>query len=152
MTHSCLARYKPIHLTHNKQFIGFFQLSEVEKGELVKLYKTSSNSIVRTRSLSLLYSNKGRSIKEVSELVHMSRRSIERLLNSCESSSHKFCVLSIASGRGANIKLDPIKELLPEIIEQHSRNLNPILEELASKHNIEVCKLALQNFIKDLGL
>lgn len=110
-----------------------FQLSEVEKGELEKLYKTSSNSVVRARSLSLLYSNEGRSIKEVSELVHMSRRSIERLLNSWESSSHKFCALSIASGRGANIKLDPIKELLPEMIEQHSRNLNPILEDISKQ-------------------
>jgi len=130
----------------------FVSLSEEEKEELEKLYKTSSNSVVRNRSLSLLYSNERRSIKEVSELVHMSRRSIERLLNSWESSSNKFDALSIASGRGANLKLEPVRELLPVMIKQHARNLNPILEELAVKHNIQVCKLTLQNFLKDLGL
>lgn len=130
----------------------FIRLSEEEKQELEKLYKTSTNSVVRTRSLSLLYSNEKRSIKEVSTLVHVSRRSLERFFNSWESTTNKYKTLSISEGRGAKVKLESVRNLLADLVQEHSRNLNPILEELRSKHNISVCKLTLQNFLKDLGL
>ncbi|WP_201114733.1 hypothetical protein [Dysgonomonas sp. Marseille-P4677] len=58
----------------------FIILSEEEKNHLEYLHKASLNSVVRKRCLSLLYSNQERSIKEVSELVNVSRRSLERLL------------------------------------------------------------------------
>ena len=128
------------------------RLSEEEKEHLENLYKTSPNSVVRKRSLILLYSNEKRSIKEVGELVHVSRRSIERFFDAWESSTDKYSTLSIAEGRGAKVKLEPVKELLPAMAKEHSRNLNPILEELAENHNIKVCKLTLQNFLKDIGL
>lgn len=130
----------------------FVRLSEEEKNHLEYLYKTSSNSVVRKRCLSLLYSNEERSIKEVSGLMHISRRSLERLLNAWDSADDKYITLSIASGRGAKVKLEAVKELLPALVKEHSRNLNPILEELQSKHHISVCKVTLQNFLKDLRL
>ncbi|OAV68662.1 hypothetical protein Barb4_01999 [Bacteroidales bacterium Barb4] len=46
------------------------------------------------------------------------------------------------------IKLDPVKDLLPQLIENHSRNLNPVLNELEKKHGIKVCKSTLQTFLK----
>lgn len=130
----------------------FVVLSEEEKNHLVNLYKTSPNSVARKRCLSLLYSNQKRSIKEVSGLVNVSRRSLERLFNVWESSDNKYETLYIASGRGAKVKLESVKDLLPDLVKEHGRNLNPILDELLSKHNISVCKLTLQNFLKDLGL
>jgi transposase len=130
----------------------FVRLSEEEKSELERLYKTSPNSVVRNRCLSLLYSNEQRSIKDVSQLAHVSRRSLERLFDSWESSQNKYKTLSISDGRGAKVKLAPVKDLLADLVKEHSRNLNPILEELESKHNIRVCKLTLQNFLKDLGI
>ena len=130
----------------------FVRLSEEEKSKVETLYKTSSNSVVRTRCLSLLYSNEQRSIKEVSSLVRLSRRSLERFFNSWESASDKYSTLSIGTGRGAKIKLSTVKDLLPDLVKEHSRNLNPILDELSQKHNIQVCKLTLQIFFKDLGL
>lgn len=130
----------------------FINLSEEEKQKLEYLYKHSPNSVVRTRCLSLLYSNERRSIKEVSQLIHVSRRSLERLFNSWESSDNKYQTLSISNGRGAKSKLSPVKDLLADLVEAHARNLNPILEELQAKHNIQVCKLTLQNFLKDLGV
>jgi transposase len=130
----------------------FVRLSEEEKTELERLYKTSSNSVVRNRSLSLLYSSEERSIKQVSQLVHVSRRSLERFFNAWDSADDKYSTLSIAEGRGAKIKLESVKSLLPNLVQDHSRNLNPILEELKTNYNIQVCKLTLQNFLKDLGL
>lgn len=130
----------------------FIRLSEEEKQALEKLYKSSTNSVVRNRSLSLLYSNENRSIKEVSELVSVSRRSLERFFNSWESATNKYQTLSISEGRGAKVKLASVRNLLPDLVQEHSRNLNPILEELESKHNISVCKHTLQNFLKDLGI
>lgn len=132
----------------------FVRLSEEERKELEKLYKTSPNSVVRSRSLSLLYSNQRRSIKEVSNLVGISRRSFERLLKVWESAvgEEKYKALSIAEGRGAKIKLTPVKDLLEDLVKEHSRNLNPVLSELETNHNIKVCKLTLQNFLKDAKL
>lgn len=130
----------------------FIRLSEEERSKVEALYKTSPNSVIRTRCLSLLYSDEQRSIKEVSSLVRLSRRSLERFFNAWESASQKYSTLSIGRGRGAKIKLAAVKDLLPDLVKEHSRNLNPILDELFEKHNIQVCKLTLQNFLKDLGL
>lgn len=113
----------------------FVRLSEEEKSKVETLYKTSSNSVVRTRCLSLLYSNEQRSIKEVSSLVRLSRRSLERFFNSWESASDKYSTLSIGTGRGAKIKLSTVKDLLPDLVKEHSRNLNPILDELSKSVN-----------------
>ncbi len=130
----------------------FVRLSEEEKQKIEHLYKTSSQSVVRTRSLALLYSNESRSIKEVSSLVRVSRRTIERFFNAWESAEDKLKTLSIDKGRGAKVKLESVRKQLPDLVNQHSRNLNPVLEELQTKYNIKVCKLTLQNFLKDIGL
>lgn len=130
----------------------FVKLTKEEKTELEKLYKTSPNSVVRQRSLSLLYSNEQRSIAQVSKLVRLSRRTIKRLFDAWEASSDKYSTLSIAEGRGAKVKLSYVTELLPGLLKDHNRNLNPILDELEKTHNITVCKLTLQNFLKDKGL
>lgn len=128
------------------------RLPEEEKSKVEILYKTSPNSVVRTRCLSLLYSNEARSIKEVSSLVGLFRRSLERFFNAWESASDKYSTLSIRTDRGAKMKLSAVKDLLPDLVKEHSRNLNPILDELYQKYHIQVCKLTLQNFLKDLGL
>ncbi|MDR1054607.1 MAG: hypothetical protein LBL90_02005 [Prevotellaceae bacterium] len=128
------------------------RLSEAERSKVETLYKTSPHSVVPTRCLSLLYSNEKRSIKEVSSLVRLSRRSLERFFNAWESACEKYSTLSIGTGRGAKIKLSAVKNLLPDLLKEHSRNLNPLIDELYQKHNIQVCKLTLQNFLKGLGL
>ena len=130
----------------------FVELTEQEENQLDLLFKTSSNSVVRQRSLSLLYSSQRHSIKEVSRLVKLSRRSIERLLNAWDASEDKFSVLSVSGGRGAKVKLAPVKDLLPDLVKAHARNLNPIIDILQREYNIEVCKLTLQNFLKEIGL
>ena len=128
------------------------ELSEEEKSKLEALYKTSPNSVVRRRCQSLLFSNEGRSIKEVSSLVGVTRRTTERFFNAWESAEDKFSTLSIAQGRGPKVKLAPVADILPDLVHQHSRNLNLVLDILAKNHQIVVCKLTLQNFLKESGL
>ena len=130
----------------------YIRLSEEEKEHLENLYKTSPNSVVRKRCLALLYSNEKHCMTKVRKLVKTSYRSVERLFDAWESATDKYSTLSIAEGRGAKLKLEPVKDLLPDMVKEHSRNLNPILKELAEKFNIKVCKLTLQNFLKDIGL
>ncbi|GHV17011.1 hypothetical protein FACS1894179_03020 [Bacteroidia bacterium] len=90
----------------------FVRLSEEEKSELEKLYKTNSNSVIRNRCLSLLYSNEQRSIKEVSQLVRIFRHNLERLFDSWESVQDKYKTLSISAGRGAKVKLSIMMMLI----------------------------------------
>lgn len=130
----------------------FVDLSEEEKQKLEDLYKTSSNHVTRERCLCLLLSSKGHSMKDISRITGVNWLKIVRLFNNWEQVDDKYSCLSILPGRGAKVKLDSVKELLPELFDKHARNLTPILEELQSKHHISVCKLTLQNFLKDLGL
>jgi transposase len=130
----------------------FISLSEEENAKLKSLYKTSKNSVVRQRWLSLIYSNQRRSINEISSLVGVSRRTTERFFNAWESAEDKYSSLSIADGRGPKVKLAPVKAQLPDLVEKYSRNLNLVLEVLCVQYQIEVCKLTLQNFLKENGI
>jgi hypothetical protein len=60
--------------------------------------------------------------------------------------------LSVASGRGPKFKLEQVRDKLPEMVEKHSRNLNPIIHWLDVEHNIKICKQTLQTFLKDARL
>lgn len=132
--------------------IRFIRLTEEEKDYLEDLYKTSPNHVTRERCQCLLLSNQGHHMSEISRLLNINWLKIVRLFNSWESAQDKYKTLSISSGRGAKVKLASVKELLPDLVKKHSRNLNPILEELETKHDIRVCKLTLQNFLKELGI
>jgi transposase len=81
-------------------------------------------------------------------MLKINRFKIVRQVNSWESSPDRYSTLSIAKGRGAKVKLDPVKELLPDLVKEHCRNLNPILDKLEKEHNIKVCKSTLQHFLK----
>jgi hypothetical protein len=89
---------------------------------------------------------------DISRILNISRLKIVRFFNARESAEEKYITLSIASGRGAKVKLESVKGLLPDPVQEHGRNLNPILDELKTKHNIQVCKPTLQNFLKGPGL
>lgn len=125
------------------------RLTEEEKVKLEKLYKTSNNVVVRRRSLSLLLSNDRHSMKSICSIAHVERTTLYYLYNAWEAAQaeDKYTVLSIAEGRGAKVKLSAVN-----LLREHNRNLNPILHLLETEHHIKVCKLTLQNFLKDAGL
>lgn len=130
------------------------KLTEAEKAKLEYLYKTSNNVVVRRRSLSLLLSNDRHSMKSICSITHVERTTLYYLYNAWEAAQaeDKYTVLSIASGRGAKVKLSAVKEQIKDMLREHNRNLNPVLHLLETEHHIKVCKQTLQNFLKDAGL
>jgi transposase len=130
------------------------RLTKEEEQSIEELHKTSASFVVRGRCLILLLSNQGNSVKEVSKLVNVHRHTVERLLNKW-SDSNVTCKLSLlysSKGQGAKLKLSTVADILPGLIEQHNRNLKPILEILEKEHSIKVCKSTLQHFLKGAGL
>lgn len=132
----------------------YLRLSEEEKTELELLRKNSPNSVVRERSFMLLLSNNGMCVNEIALLFNHTRHTISRMFNTWEKSTGavKFEVLSIAKGRGPKVRLKAVADLLPDLVEQHSRNLKPVLEILEKQHGIKVTKPTLQSFLKGAGL
>jgi transposase len=129
-------------------------LSLSEKEQLTHLQKYSDNSVERTRSLYLLMSNQGYSMSKVAKMYSANYTTIEKLINAWETASpeNRFSVLRYAKGQGSKKKLQPIEKQIPEIMEKHNRNLNFVLQEIEEQYGIKICKLTLQNFLKDTGL
>ncbi len=129
-------------------------LSIEEQQKVENLYNTSPNRVVRERCLCILLSNQGNSMTKVSKTVNVSWRTVVRLLNKWDAldSNQKLTALYTAKGQGAKVKLKPVADLLPDLVEAHNRNLNPVLDILEKEHSIKVCKLTLQNFLKGAGL
>lgn len=132
----------------------YVKLLEEEKNQLEELYKMSNNWVVRRRCQILLLSNNCNSLVEVAQLLDIHWNTVSRLIDkweSCDVDNRLSCLDSI-DGQGAKLKLKPVSDILLELIEQYNRNLKPILEILEKEHSIKVCKLTLQNFLKDIGL
>ena len=129
-------------------------LSENEKKQLEKLYKDSDSWVIRRRCQALLLSNNGHSLAEVAKLLHIHWNTVSRLIDRWESNDadNKLSALSTNAGQGAKLKLTPVIDILPGLVEKHDRNLKPILEILEKEHSIKVCKLTLQSFLKGTGL
>lgn len=132
----------------------FIILTDKEREQLEQCYKTSHNFIERSRSLQLLLSDRKNSMAEVSRITKVDLQAIIRLFNAWDSASaeNKMNTLSIASGRGPKVKLEQVRDKLPEMVEKHSRNLNPILHRLDIEYNIKICKQTLRTFLKDARL
>ena len=128
----------------------FIVLTDKEREQLEKSYKTSHNFIERSRCMQLLLSDKKNSMAEVSRQSNTDIQAIVRLFNAWDSASaqNKMNTLSIASGRGPKVKLEQVRDKLPEMVEKHSRNLNPILHWLDIVYDIKICKQTLRTFLK----
>lgn len=132
----------------------YILLTTKEREQLDQIYKSSNNFIERSRSLQLLLSDKRNSMAEVSRQSNTDIQAIVRLFNAWDAASeeNKMNTLSVASGRGPKFKLEQVRDKLPEMVEKHSRNLNPIIHWLDIEHNIKICKQTLQTFLKDARL
>lgn len=154
---SCVCRFNFVYLSHNHDstyFMRYITLTDSEKEQLEQSYKASTNFIVRSRSFQLLLSDRKNSMAEVSRITNIDKQAIIRLFNAWESASaeNKMSTLSIASGRGPKVKLEQVRDKLPEMVEKHSRNLKPILHWLDIEYNIKICKQTLRTFLKDARL
>lgn len=141
-------------MSHNQTNMRIVELTTSEIKKLEYLQKHSTNSVERNRSLCLLLSSKGNSMSEVGRLMNIHWHTVKRLLDAWEQADaeERLSVLRQGEGQGAKIKLEPIAEHIPDLMEKHNRNLNLVLQEIENEHGIKICKLTLQNFLKDTGL
>ena len=151
---TCVYRFKFVYLSYNQDCIYFMRyiiLTESERVQLEQSYKSSTNFIERSRSLQILLSDRKNSMAEVSRITNVDIQAVIRLFNAWESASaeNKMNTLLIASGRGPKVKLEQVRDKLPEMVEKHSRNLKPILHWLEIEYNIKICKQTLRTFLKD---
>lgn len=128
----------------------YVSLSTEEIEALEKLHKNSGNSTVRKRSQCLLLSHQRRTITDLSGIFDVSRRTIERWLDSWD--KRGVDSLAIQPGRGVKTRLKGLDTVIAGQLKDHSRNLKNVLTYLDEKHNIVICKRTLQNFLKDSGL
>ena len=117
---------------------------------LEQIHKNSSNNTVRKRSQCLLLSHQRRTITDLSSIFNVSRRTIERWLNSWVVNGVNS--LPIMTGRGVKTRLKGFEKEISLQLEVHSRNLKNVLLYLNERHDINICKRTLRNFLKDTGL
>lgn len=128
----------------------YVTLKTEEIEALEKLLKNSPNNTVRKRSQCLLLSHQRRTITDLSCIFDVSRRTIERWLDSWAKMGINS--LAIQPGRGVKLRLKGLDTVIAEQLKEHSRNLKNVLTHLEEQHNIIICKKTLQNFLKDTGL
>lgn len=90
-----------------------------------------------------ILSDKNTSAIQVSRIAGVHRNTVGTLFNKWDSADgeQKIAVLSSAKRQGAKVKLAPVADLLPPLVEKYSRNLKPILEMIEKEHSIKVSKL-----------
>lgn len=124
---------------------------KTEDIELLELLvKTSTNNTIRKRSQCLLLSHQKRTIKDLTMLFGVERKTVERWFDKWDLEGVNS--LSISSGRGVKTRLKGLEEVIELQIELHNRNIKNILTYLKEEHNIIVCKRTLRNFLKDARL
>lgn len=129
----------------------FIELTEEESILVENLYKNSDSSVVRERCMFLRLSAQKKSMMEISRIMQVGRLRVTLFFNAWEQAenlSEKQKTLSIKTGRGAKLKLDPVKDILPDLVKENSRNLNVILNILEREHEIKITKPTLRNFLK----
>ena len=121
---------------------------KTEDIELLELLvKTSINNTIRKRSQCLLLSHQRRTIKDLTMIFDVERKTVERWFNTWELEGINS--FSITSVRGVKTRLKGLEEVIKLQIELHNRNIKNILTFLKEEHNIIVCKRTLRNFLKD---
>lgn len=124
---------------------------KTEDVELLELLvKTSTNNTVRKRSQCLLLSHQKRTIKDLTMIFGVERKTVERWFDRWDLEGVNS--LSIANGRGVKTRLKGLEQVIEQQIELHNRNIKNILTYLKEEHNIIVCKRTLRNFLKDARL
>ena len=130
----------------------YITLSQDEQILVNKLEKESPNHITRLRCNLLKLSNKKLSMKAISRLTDVKWLRIVDFFNAWENAvnlEEKLKTLSIKKGRGAKEKLEPVKDIIPDLVNKNNRNLKAVLSILAEEHQINVCKVTLQTFLKE---
>lgn len=128
----------------------YIKIDTEERELLLALKNNNNDKLSCKRSHCLLLSSEGFKINELTKIFAVSRRTIERWFDGWEKEGYDS--LSMKKGRGAKKLLNDYKKEIKRLIEEHNRNLKPIIEYLKKEYNISICKRTLQNFLKDTGI
>lgn len=108
---------------------------EAEDIKLLELLiKTSTNNTIRKRSQCLLLSHQRRTIKDLSIIFDVDRKTIERWFN-CWDLDGVYS-LPIASGRGIKTQIKSFEEVIKQQVKLQNRNIKNILTLMKEEHNI----------------
>jgi transposase len=93
-------------------------------------------------------------MSKVAKLMNIDRMTVVRLLDAWQGAEadKRFSVLYREEGQGAKLKLEPVRDKIPELLEKNNRSSRLVLDELEKEYGITVCKITLQNFLKGAGL
>lgn len=104
----------------------YIKLTEEEHSALSLAYKKGDKHHYRERCYAILLSHEGRSIYEISDLLHKQPASIRAWFNRWESEGLKG--LEIQKGRGAKPKLRPDDLAVVEAVKKSGRKPYKIVE------------------------
>ena len=120
--------------------------------DLTTGYRKGGNHNYRIHCQSILLSNSGLSIPEISKRLEVSQTSLYSWFNRWESEGIEG--LKIRKGRGRKRKLDieneAHREQVKQSLKQENRNLNQLKSELESSLGFSISKMTLRRFLKSL--
>jgi len=117
-------------------------------------YKYGTKHYFRVKCKSILLSNEGKTIGEITEFAGKTPRTIRNWFNSFEEGGIEKMI--IKEGRGIKAPLDLLKEdqiiIVKKEIKKNYQNLNSVSAILSKKFGFQVTKWMLKRFIKKTQL
>lgn len=127
-------------------------ISESDLKILKKRFKNHKSPIIQKRLRILELSFQKKSMKEIAEELNIGRTTLYHFFETWDNASYadKQKILFVNEGRGAKHKLDPVKEILPSLVEKYNKNIKKILQVLEDEYDIQVCSQTLRKYLKKL--
>jgi transposase len=130
------------------------KLTEEQKSSLKKGYTHGKSPIYRRRCQSILLSNEGKTVKELSSFFGIGEHSIREWLKLWEK-HESIQNLKLKAGRGRKPKLKPEEtkhvQTVKTLISNEPRNLNRVTAQIDVELGIKVSKKTLKRFLKNLN-
>ncbi|MEQ9442718.1 MAG: helix-turn-helix domain-containing protein [Cyclobacteriaceae bacterium] len=131
----------------------FIELSEGQKRLLEKGYKTGKSHLFRRKCQSMLLSNEGKTVTELSQIFEVSQISIYAWFNRWETDGIEGLKLKPGRGRPAKLRTDDQQQvkIVKILVENEPKNLNRVVGQVQSELGVSVSKKTLQRFLKNLN-
>ena len=125
----------------------------LEEQELLKSgVKTGKNHRFRTRCRGILLSHQGYTVNELCDILDVKLASVYKWFNRWESGG--FEALKDQGGRGRKpiLKSDKAEHVtkVKQAVERSPKNLNKVLSEIKEDLEVDLSKLTLKRFLKNL--
>ena len=128
----------------------FIKLTEKQRKELSRGFKSGKKATFRKRCHFILLSDQGYSIEEICIMYSTSRQSVASWFNKYEQLGIGGLHTQKGQGRKALLRIENKIESqkVEELVEQYAQNLRPVLNELEKEFGKKMSKRTLQRFLK----